>query len=193
MRRSRLFPLALLLLIPGSLPAAPPPPPPQVGGGGIVYADGIAFSIAAPTGWVLDNHSGVQQGLPAVLYPEGSSWKDAATVMYPNAARRTADRKLTAFIAEDLDRYRAAAPDLRVETLEPQALRDGRKAEIRKLTEKSLGNVEAVAYLEEPGHFILLVLSTRSEDDFAKALPAFRELLGSYEYLTDQVRLPLTP
>ena len=32
--------------------------------GGIVYGPKAAFNIAAPEGWVLDNESGVEQGLP---------------------------------------------------------------------------------------------------------------------------------
>jgi hypothetical protein len=50
--------------------------------GGIVYGPKAAFTIVAPEGWVLDNESGVEQGLPCVLYPKGESWADARTVMY---------------------------------------------------------------------------------------------------------------
>jgi hypothetical protein len=34
----------------------------------------------------LDNESGVDQGMPCVLYPKGSSWSDAKTVMYAKIA-----------------------------------------------------------------------------------------------------------
>jgi hypothetical protein len=54
--------------------------------GGIVYGPKAAFDIAAPEGWVLDNKSGVKQGLPCVLYPKGSSWADAKTIMYAKIA-----------------------------------------------------------------------------------------------------------
>src|SRR6476661_2269703 len=54
--------------------------------GGIVYGPKAAFNIAAPEGWVLDNESGVEQGLPCVLYPKGESWADARTVMYAKIA-----------------------------------------------------------------------------------------------------------
>jgi hypothetical protein len=50
--------------------------------GGIVYGPKAAFDIAAPEGWVLDNESGKNQGLPCVLYPKGQSWAHAKTVMY---------------------------------------------------------------------------------------------------------------
>src|SRR4030095_407855 len=54
--------------------------------GGIVYGPKATFDIAAPDGWVLDNKSGVEQGLPCVLYPKGSSWADAKTIMYAKIA-----------------------------------------------------------------------------------------------------------
>src|SRR5690349_10719741 len=54
--------------------------------GGIVYGPKAAFKIDAPAGWVLDNQSGVEQGLPCVLYPKGESWTKASTVMYAKIA-----------------------------------------------------------------------------------------------------------
>src|SRR4051812_6881970 len=54
--------------------------------GGLVYGPKAAFKIDAPTGWVLDNEAGTDQGLPCVLYPKGSSWQDAKTIMYAKIA-----------------------------------------------------------------------------------------------------------
>lgn len=54
--------------------------------GGIVYGPKAAFKIDAPEGWVLDNEAGQEQGLPCVLYPKGSSWQEAKTIMYARIA-----------------------------------------------------------------------------------------------------------
>src|SRR5215510_3761875 len=54
--------------------------------GGIVYGPKAGFNIRAPEGWVVDNESGKGQDLPCVLYPKGSSWSDAKTVMYAKMA-----------------------------------------------------------------------------------------------------------
>ena len=54
--------------------------------GGIVYGPKAAFKINAPEGWVLDNQAGVEQGLPCVLYPKGSTWADAETIIYAKIA-----------------------------------------------------------------------------------------------------------
>src|SRR5215467_15402435 len=53
---------------------------------GTVYGPKAGFNISAPEGWVADNESGKEQDLPCVLYPKGSSWSDAKTVMYANMA-----------------------------------------------------------------------------------------------------------
>jgi hypothetical protein len=171
--------------------AAKPPLIPQEGEAGIVYTDDLVFSLAAPEGWVLDNHSGAQQRLPAVLYPRGSSWKDSAAVMYPTSDRKPASgHPLEDVIAETVDQYRASSPGLRVEILDPAPTGDARKAEVRKLSGEKQGNVEAIAFLEEADRVVLLILSARSEADFARTLPAFRRLIASYRYLSDKVLLP---
>ena len=54
--------------------------------GGIVYGPKAAFKIDAPPGWVLGNSAGVEQGLPCVLYPKGSTWADANAIMYAKIA-----------------------------------------------------------------------------------------------------------
>ena len=66
--------------------------------GGIVYGPKAAFNIGAPEGWVLDNESGKEHGLPCVLYPKGDSWADARTVMYAKIAS-TQYEDVNAFVA----------------------------------------------------------------------------------------------
>ena len=53
---------------------------------GIVHGPKAGFNISAPEGWVVDNEAGKGQDLPCVLYPKGSSWSDAKTVMYAKVA-----------------------------------------------------------------------------------------------------------
>src|ERR1051325_7742774 len=53
---------------------------------GTVYGPKAGVKISAPEGWVVDNESGKEQDLSCVLYPKGSSWSDAKTVMYANLA-----------------------------------------------------------------------------------------------------------
>ena len=79
MKTTFLFGFALLVVCGGVFAQSTYP-------GGIVYGPKAAFKIDAPPGWVLDNSAGVEQGLPCVLYPKGSTWADANTIMYAKIA-----------------------------------------------------------------------------------------------------------
>ncbi len=61
----------------------------QPSAGGIVYGPKGAFNIKAPKGWQLDPTAGAGQGLPCVLYPEGTTWETADPVMYAKIASTT--------------------------------------------------------------------------------------------------------
>jgi len=54
-------------------------------GNGIVYGSDYAFGLTAPKGWMLDNESGVSQGMHAVFYPKGGSWKGSTIVAYASS------------------------------------------------------------------------------------------------------------
>ena len=56
---------------------------------GILYGSDHAFALRAPNGWMLDNESGVEQGLYAVFYPKGTNWRDSVVVAYARARERT--------------------------------------------------------------------------------------------------------
>src|SRR6266545_6677911 len=68
--------------------------------GGIVRGPKAGFNISPPEGWVVDNEAGKEQAMPCVLYPKGSSWSDAKTVMYANMASTQ---------YEDVDKFVAIA------------------------------------------------------------------------------------
>ena len=51
------------------------------------------------------------------------------------------------------------------------------------------GNFEAVAYIDEKQAIAMLVLSARKKSDFERAYPAFEKLVGSYRFLTSDVKM----
>src|ERR1017187_9021755 len=55
---------------------------------GLIYGKNHAYWLTAPKGWILDNKSGVSQGLFAVFYPQGSSWAKSSVVMYTNTSSK---------------------------------------------------------------------------------------------------------
>src|SRR5947208_13390642 len=102
MKRSMTCVLAFLLLAALSSSADDQ----QAFQGGTVYGPKAGFNVSAPEGWVVDNESGKEQGMPCVLYPKGSSWAAAKTVMYANVAG-TEFEDVNAFVAGAITEMKA--------------------------------------------------------------------------------------
>jgi hypothetical protein len=154
---------------------------------GIVYGKDHAFVIKAPDGWVLDNRSGVRHGLHAVFYPEGGSWKESKAVMYVRAAGKTDDDTLEKFVERDVAGYREHSPGLKVADDEALPVSGKERVLVKRFSGDRGGSYEAVAYVEESKVVVIIVLHARSSKDFDDALPAFRQLVSSYRFLSDKV------
>jgi hypothetical protein len=152
---------------------------------GLVFGKDYAFAVSAPGGWVFDSESGIAQGLHAVFYPTGSSWKESKVVMYVNAAPKpdTFDK----FIEGDVAEFRKGAPRLKITDEESLAVAGKQRVSVKRFVEDQLGNYESVAYVEESKVVIIFVLNARTQADYDAALPAFRKLVSSYRFLSDKV------
>jgi len=150
--------------------------------GGIVYGPKAAFNIAAPEGWVLDNTSGADQGLPCVLYPKGSSWSDARTIMYAKIAS-TQFEDVNAFVAMAIREMqeRHGKPK---EKIASGKTPDGHNYFINEYrATKSYSQWERVAYVQLPHAVAYIVLSSRDEASYRKDSPALQEVLKTFVYL----------
>src|SRR2546425_8941212 len=150
--------------------------------GGIVYGPKAAFNIAAPEGGVLDNTSGADQGLPCVLYPKGSSWSDARTIMYAKIAS-TQFEDVNAFVAMAIKEMqeRHGKPKEKVAS---GKTRDGHDYFINEYpATKSYSQRERVAYVQLPHAVAYIVLSSRDESSYRKDSSALQEVLKTFVYL----------
>lgn len=157
-------------------------------GVGIVYGSDYAFSLKAPKGWMLDNESGVEQGVHAVFYPKGSSWEKSVVVAYARARPKTAEiataDDAAKFVVED---FRANGnpkySGKRVKTIKTT---NGVDAVIYHFSGDQWGNSEAVAYYVEAKTINFVTLSSRDRKAFEDALPAFDKLAASYVFMGDE-------
>lgn len=161
---------------------------------GVIFGNNYSFTLTAPKGWVLDNSSGRGQGLQAVFYPKGSSWKTGAAVMYANVYQETDPSKesLQTVIANDVTEYKKNSVDLKVVDAESILTRTDprsrdKKATVKHFTDDRNANTEAVAYIDEGKVVVMIVLSARSQRDFDSSLAAFKDLIGSYFFLGESV------
>lgn len=149
----------------------------------IIYSDHGGFMISVPKGWVLDRATGQKMGTCCVLYPQGSSWDQAESVIYPNIAEKQPGQTLQQLMASDLDGFRQRFPKMNVVEARDLPAGESAAAKVRLFYGVNQGSFELVAYVDEPQVVGLLVLSSRSKEALGEALPAFREVLKSYVYM----------
>jgi hypothetical protein len=99
-------------------------------------------------------------------------------------------RSLEKVIQSDIEYMQKSSPQIK-SSIEPDIAYGAKdkKAALRYLSADRNGNVEAVAYLEESNWVILIVLSARSEAEFEKSLPSFKDLVKKFSYFTDSVEI----
>ena len=151
---------------------------------GLVYGDGYAFYVDAPSNWTLDNKAGISDGLHAVFYPDGSSWKAASAVMYANATNVTGTPDVSKFADDEGAQFGRGQPSFKATRAEPITTGDGHRAEVRHLTGDAGGNFEAIAYVGEPNVVLMLVLTARNQAAFDRSQDAFRSFVSSFQFLT---------
>ena len=148
--------------------------------GGIVYGPKAAFKIDAPDGWVLG--SAKDQGQPCVLYPKGSSWADARTVMYAKIAS-------TEF--EDVNEFVAwAIKGMKAKHGTPkEKIASGKTADSRDYfineypATKNYSQWERVGYVQLPHAVVYIVLSSRDKVSYSKDASALEKVLKTLVYL----------
>lgn len=157
---------------------------------GIVYGTDHAFNVKAPSGWILDNSSGVSQGFQAVFYPIGGSWENSNTVMYVNTASKKVEGNETIekVIEFDLENFKQRGAEVFKDTV--ITLNNiNKKAVLKYFNDKNYENYELVAYIDEETIVAFIVLSSRDKEEFFSSIPKFIELLNSYMFLTKNVEL----
>jgi hypothetical protein len=150
--------------------------------GGIVYGPKAAFKISAPEGWVLDNSAGAEQGLPCVLYPKGSTWAAAKTIMYAKIAS-TQYEDAEAFVATAIKEMEKVhgLPKLKIESGKTG---DGQTYFVNEYAPtESYSQYERIAYVQLPHAVAYIVLSARNEASYRKHAGALKEVLKSFGYL----------
>ena len=169
-----------LLVLPAGVPGQEKDP------AGIVHGPKAGFNISAPEGWVVDNEAGVNQGLPCVLYPKSSSWRDAKTVMYANIASPKFEG-VNAFVATAIKEMKEKHGTPK-EKIASGKTKDGHDYFINEYpATKTYSHWERVGYVQLPHAVAYIVLSSRDEASYRKDSPALQEVLKTLLYLEPKV------
>ncbi len=152
--------------------------------GTILLGRNFSFVLKEPAGWILDVETAKPRDLQAVLYAQGSSWKNAVSVMYArviykNEIQNTAER----VIANDVAEFLKLSKDSKVSDSPALTTRDKKTAIVKAFYDGANKNYESVAFIDETKVVVILVLSSRDNGEYEKSLPAFKDLVGSYAVL----------
>ena len=155
-------------------------------GSGIVYGDDHAFSLKAPKGWMLDNESAVRQGVHAVFYPKGSTWRDSTVVAYARARPKTKEIATAEAVARHViaDFHANGSPKYQGKYVKTIKTESG-EAVIYHFSGDEWGNSEAAAYFVETKTINFVTLNSRNRKVFEESLPAFEQLAASYTFIGD--------
>ena len=150
--------------------------------GGIVHGPKAAFNISAPEGWVVDNESGKGQDMPCVLYPKGSSWSDAKTVMYANMAGAEFEG-VNAFVEMAIKEMKAKHGTPK-EKIASGKTKDGHDYFINEYpATKTYSQWERVGYVQLPQGVAFIVLTSRDKASYQKDSGQLEKVLKTLFYL----------
>jgi hypothetical protein len=156
--------------------------------GTIFLGPSFAFVLKEPTGWVVDSQTAKSQHLEAVLYREGSSWKDAVAVMYARVIYKDKiQNTVEQVITDDVTDFLKLNKESTVTDSPPLRTRYKNQAISKVFYDAANRNYELVAFIDEPKVVVILVLSSRNKGEYEKAVPAFKSLVASYFVFTPLV------
>jgi hypothetical protein len=154
--------------------------------GTILLGQHYGFILKEPNGWVIDDAAAKSQGLQAVLYREGSSWKEAVAVMYVRVIYKDKTQAtVEKVIADDVREFLKQRPGSNVSNSTDLATRDKKKAVVKGFFDATNKNYDSVAFIDEPKVVVILALSSRDKNELEKSLPAFTALVGSYFFVRE--------
>jgi tetratricopeptide (TPR) repeat protein len=174
MIKSPLIVCLALLFLPAGVPGQEKYP------AGIVHGPKAGFNITAPEGWVLE--SGVNQEPPCVLYPKGSSWRDAKTVMYAKVASPQWEG-VNAFVTMAIKEM-APIHGKPKEKIASGKTKDGHDYFINEYpATKNYSQWERVGYIQLPQAVAYIVLSSRDQASYQKDSSALEKVLQTLVYV----------
>ena len=147
---------------------------------GIIYGTKAAYKIDAPKNWILDNKSGISQGLPCVLYVNGFTWENSPVIMYAKIAGTNFDN-MDSFIAFAIKEFKREDSNFYYKELKKGNI-DSTNYVIMDYRGGPYNSHERVVYIQMKKAVGYIVFSAQNRDDFIKYSDAIFEVVNSYKY-----------
>ena len=133
--------------------------------------------------WHQDKEQSYANAINA-LAPDGTTFKNAESVMYARAIYKPSRpelRSLSALIAHDKDQFKQEFPGLMIKEAATITTGDGQLVRTIKFSPTKSGNWEQVSYGEEDDYYLIFTLSSRSAAGFEAALGDYELLIATYK------------
>ena len=149
---------------------------------GTVSGPKAGFNITPPEGWVVDNEAGKAQDMQCVLYPKGSSWSDAKTVMYANLAGPEWEG-VDAFVTMAIEEMKAKR-GIPKQKIASGKTKDGHDYFINEYpATKTYSQWERVGYIQLPQGVGFIVLTSRDQASLQKDAGVLEKVLKTLVYV----------
>ncbi|HYV96048.1 MAG TPA: hypothetical protein VE967_01185 [Gemmatimonadaceae bacterium] len=171
----------------GGLLAQQPAHGPQ-GQPNLVVSDSTSFWIAPPDGWVFDAESGKREGLLAVFYRKGQSWRTAEPLMHASVITRKIgyNAVIPAAIRSDSANWAGTAKDFVFVVRDSVRTNSGVMAHLRSYRSVSSKQFDTVAYYQGDERTWMITLTARSLAAHDAAYADFMALVKSFAPGPDQ-------
>jgi hypothetical protein len=149
----------------------------------ILDGPNYSFSIRAPEGWRMTS----TRQLQAAFYPQDKTFEKTPVMMYVRAADKA---QLHVNTIDDLNKLDLQGIHEHHPNAESKKVGSARTADGKEIPVYSFsrgGYFERVAYAEQPKTITVFVASSETADDLKSAEKAFRELVASYLFISDNV------
>jgi len=159
----------------------------EVNGTGLLFGKNYAFFATAPSSWVLDNRSGVNDNLSMVFYPKSDKYADSNVIVYAMSVARHAKKSVEMQVRRTVALYiKKGSRNFNVYKRESIKLKNNRTIEVYHYQDDRWGNYEASAYLLEKYSLNLFVFNAKSKKLYRKNYPQFLKIVNSYVNLFDK-------
>jgi hypothetical protein len=153
-------------------------------GAEMVQGGGFSFFLSAPAGWVLDKKMAADNESDALLYPQGTTYQNAPSVLYVSVAvKGDGFKDLKDLMRQDADSARQQNPGFRLQNGPFLYTRLKKIVPLYLFLGFKDGTAEAVVYVEEPDAVVVFTLSASNEQVLHEDLPALQESVASYEFI----------
>ena len=151
-------------------------------GRGMLFGNDHSFTFTAADGWVLDNESGVNQGLHMVFYPKENNWQSSPIIAYGRSLSAKNGNTINSIVSTTVDDFKNnGSPNYKSEKQKEIQLTNGVKASVYYFSGDQWGNYEAVAYFQEKETINFLVYNSRTKAQFDMHLDSFYKIVHTYE------------